>query len=79
MNVGTLSVKLNELDSGQISFHFTKHVNKKSSIYNCMQWYTYRVLQTIQMKLILLGVWAEWAVMGVVNTALKLKYEIWID
>ena len=38
--------------------------------------YTYRVLQTIQMKLILLCVWAEWAVLGSAKTALKFKYEI---
>ena len=40
------------------------------------QRYTYRVLQTIQMKLILLCVWAEPAVLGSAKTALKLKYEI---
>ena len=40
------------------------------------QRYTYRVLQTIQMKLILLCVWAEWAVLGSAKTALKFKYEI---
>ena len=40
------------------------------------QIYTYRVLQTIQMKLILLCVWAEWAVLGSAKTALKFKYEI---
>ena len=40
------------------------------------QRYTYRVLQTIQMKLILLFVWAEPAVLGSTKTALKLKYEI---
>ena len=40
------------------------------------QRYTYRVLQTIQMKLILLWVWAEQAVMGRAKTALKFKYEI---
>ena len=34
------------------------------------------VLQTIQMKLILLGVWAEPAVLGSTKTALKFKYEI---
>jgi len=38
--------------------------------------YTYRVLQTVQMKLILLCVWAEPAVLGSTKTALKLKYEI---
>ena len=40
------------------------------------QRYTYRVLQTIQIKLILLCVWAEPAVLGSTKTALKFKYEI---
>ena len=40
------------------------------------QSYTYQVLQTIQMKLILLCVWAEPAVVGSTKTALKFKYEI---
>ena len=40
------------------------------------QRYTYRVLQTIQMKLILLCVWAEWAVLGSAKTALKFMHEI---
>ena len=40
------------------------------------QRYTYRVLQTIQMKLILLCVWAEWAVLGSAKTASKFKYVI---
>ena len=40
------------------------------------QRYTYRMLQTIQMKLILLCVWAEPAVLGSTKTALKFKYEI---
>ena len=40
------------------------------------QRYTYRVLQTIHMKLILLSVWAERAVLGSAKTALKLRYEI---
>ena len=44
----------------------------------CGQRYTYRVLQTIQMKLILLYVWAEPAVLGSTETALKFKYEIQI-
>ena len=38
--------------------------------------HTYRVLQTIQMKLILLCVWAEPAVLGSAKTALKFQYEI---
>ena len=40
------------------------------------QRYTYRVLQTIQMKLILLCVRAEPAVLVSTKTALKFKYEI---
>ena len=42
------------------------------------QRYTYRVLQTIQMKLILLWAWAERAVLGRAKTPLKFKYEIQI-
>ena len=49
---------------------------QSSHSYGAMQRYTYRVLQTIQMKLILLCVWAEWAVLGSAKTALKFKYEI---
>ena len=37
---------------------------------------TYRVLQTIQMKLILLCVWTEPAVLGSAKTALKFIYKI---
>ena len=40
------------------------------------QKYTYRVLQTIQMKLILLCVLAEPAVLGSTKTALKFRDEI---
>ena len=40
------------------------------------QRYTYRVHQTIQMKLIHLCVWAEQAVMGSAKTDLKFRYEI---
>ena len=43
--------------------------------YYFLQRYTYRVLQSIQMKLILLCVWAEWAILGGAKTALKFKYE----
>ena len=38
--------------------------------------YTYRLLQAIQMKLILLCAWAEPVVLGSAKTALKFKYEI---
>ena len=41
-----------------------------------IQRYTYRVLQTIQRKLILLCDWAERAVLGSAETALKFNYEI---
>ena len=37
------------------------------------QRYTYRVLQTIQMKPILLWFWAEQAVLGRAKTALKIQ------
>ena len=47
-----------------------------SAFYGRFQRYTYRVLQTIQMKLILLWVWAERAVLGRAKTALKFNYEI---
>ena len=40
------------------------------------QSYTYQVLQTIQMKLIFLSVWAEPAVLGSAKTALKFIYKI---
>ena len=40
------------------------------------QRYTYRVLQTIQMKLILLCIWEQPAFLGSTKTALKFKYEI---
>ena len=40
------------------------------------QRYTYRVLQTIQVKVILLCVWAERAISGSAEIGLKLKYEI---
>ena len=42
------------------------------------QRYTHRVLQTIQMELILFCVWAEPAILGSTKTALKFKYEILI-
>ena len=41
-----------------------------------IQSYIYQVLQTIQMKLILVSVWAEPAVLGSTKTALKFKFEI---
>ena len=45
---------------------------------NLPQRYTYRVLQTIQMKLILLWFWAELAVLGSTKIVLKFRYEIQI-
>ena len=60
---------------------------KKKSLYDRMtarqnkldglgQSYIYQVLQTIQIKLILLCVWAEPAVLGSAKTALKFIYKI---
>ena len=45
-------------------------------ILESFQRHTYKMLQTIQMKLILLCVWAEQAVLGSAKTALEFKYEI---
>ena len=60
------------------SFESTKKGDMSNQCQNsvCRQRYTYRVLQTIQMKLILLYVWAEPAVLGSAKTALNFKYEI---
>ena len=41
-----------------------------------VQRYTYRVLQTIQMKLMLSYVWPELAILGSTKTAQIFKYEI---
>ena len=46
------------------------------SDYGLSQRYTYRVLQTIQMIIILLCASAERAILGSAKTALKFKYEI---
>ena len=51
-------------------------IKTNTSNLGCSQRYTYRVLQTIQMKLIPLCVWAELAVLGSTKTASKFKYEI---
>ena len=55
-------------------FHFIQ--NTTEILLNQRQRYTFRVLQTFQMKLILLCVWAEPADLGSTKTALKFKYEI---
>ena len=52
-----------------------RHLRTCEEWYELRQRYTYRVLQTIQMKLILLCVWAELAVLSTI-TALKFNYEI---
>ena len=56
---------------------FSSKVATKNQIFQPLR-YTYRVLQTIQMELILLCVWAEPAVLGSTKTALKFKYEMLI-
>ena len=53
-----------------------KSNNPRVMKFGSSQRYTYRMLQTIQMKLILLCVLAERAVLGSAKTALKFKYEI---
>ena len=50
--------------------------NLRFELGHLWQRYTHRVLQKIQMKLILSWVWAERAVFGRAKTALKFKYEI---
>ena len=54
-------------------FTFNRKKNRSTIL---QQRYTYRVLQTIQMKLMLLCVWAERAFLGSAKTAFKFKYEI---
>ena len=54
----------------------SKFVLSVLKVLGIFQRYTFRVLQTIQMKLIVLCVWAEPAVLGSTKTALKFKYEI---
>ena len=56
---------------GEIACIFAVHTTHLGTL----QRYTYRVFQTIQMKLILLCVWAERAILGSAKTALKFKYE----
>ena len=57
------------------NFTLSRHL-ENFAILCSNQRYTYRVIQTIQMKLIFLCVWAELAVLGSAKTALKFKYEI---
>ena len=65
-----------------VKMQFRRAVNQKTVHKNIfttsypLQRFTYRVLQSIQLKLILLWVWAERAVLGRAKTALKFKYEI---
>ena len=58
-----------------MNMSFCIFLNKSTCSY---QSYIYQVLQTIQMKLILLCVWAEPAVLGSAKTALKFIYKILI-
>ena len=55
---------------------YRKVASSHAGFFRLLQRYTYRVLQTIQMKLKLLYVWAEPAILGSSKTALKFKYEI---
>ena len=49
-------------------------ISLKRGILGASQSYIYQVLQTIQMQLILLCVWAESAILGSTKTALQFKY-----
>ena len=53
----------------------TKYASAESINLGLGQSYIYQVPQTIQMKLILLCVWAEPAVLGSAKTALKFIYK----
>ena len=53
------------------NFQISKHISH-------IQRYTYRVLQTTQMKLTISCVWAEQAILGSAQIALKFKYDVWI-
>ena len=62
--------------SGVEKSGFGKFMVESPGLKGLGQRYAYRVLQTIQMEVILLWVWAEGAVLGRAKTALKFKYEI---
>ena len=73
------------MEAPETGDHVTHDHPRKNTITYTYTWgkkgthderYTYRVLQTIQMTLITLCVWAEPAVLGSTKTASKFKYEI---
>ena len=68
------SLQPETMSDNNARFHVKAHSRLQFLGYN--QRYTYRVLQTIQMKLILLCVWAEPAGLGSTKTAPKNTYEI---
>ena len=81
LNANLFSVLLDRLWSlwfGALDFFLKKNEKTEENFhFSCMsQSYIYQVLQTIQMKLILLCVWAEPAVLGSAKTALKFIYKI---
>ena len=72
-----LTEKINASSKGGlISVDFLRGLQCSVSFSCVGQSYIYQVLQTIQMKLILLCVWAEPAVLGSAKTALKFIYKI---
>ena len=59
----------------KVSKSKSKQINSVQDIWWSSQRYTYRVLQPIQMKLILLCVWAEPVILGSAKNALKFRYK----
>jgi hypothetical protein len=89
-NLAGLVAKLKDLNKTLAYIDFSLHMVKtilmsdqgyrllssERHILGKRQRYTYRVLETIQMKLILLCIWVEPAALDSTKTALKFKYGI---
>ena len=74
--MGNVNFKVHELLQSVLCRDYVPYSHGHPNNPDQSQRYTYRVLHTIQMKLILLCDWAERAVLGSGKTALKFKYEI---
>ena len=75
--MNSFQVPISKSQKQIIKFSFEpKNEQKYFCISALAQSYIYQVLQTIQMKLMLLCVWAEPAILGSAKTALKFIYKI---